>query len=166
MRKPKFFTPRVGLPQSSVLAPLIFIFYCSDMFNDCVSNSFTYADDATLVTAAETAVAANVTLPDDCNKNDAWLKKWRIKVSSSRTEILLLKPRQSDYIVRGLKYQGDEIRRSKSSKVLGITVDMNLKFRTHFQNATNHTYLEFTPSSNKAAANYHTNKCEALQNHR
>ena len=58
------------------------------------------------------------------------------KNPSSKTELLFLDSRQSDYIVRGVKIPGDEIRQLKSSKALGITFDEKLNFRTQFEIAT------------------------------
>ena len=41
-------TLQVGLPQGSVLSPLLFIFFCADIFNDYVDKPFKYAGDAAL----------------------------------------------------------------------------------------------------------------------
>ena len=51
--------PKVVLAQGRVLGPLLFMFFCGDMFNDCFDEPFIYADDSTLVTAAKTTAAAH-----------------------------------------------------------------------------------------------------------
>ena len=40
----------LGLPQGSILAPLLFIFYTADMLKNCKSKTFKYADDCSLYT--------------------------------------------------------------------------------------------------------------------
>ena len=66
--KSENYKPNVCMPHGRVLSQLLFIFFCADMFNDCVGKPFKYADGATLVTAAETVEASNLAKQECCNK--------------------------------------------------------------------------------------------------
>ena len=111
--------------------PLLYVFFCCDMFSGCAGKPFKYADDATLVTAPETK-------PWNSKSGNArgLHQKWPMaeerhsKVSSSKVVFLLLEPRKIDYLMKNLNSQGYDIRRTNSSKTLGLIFDEKLKFCT------------------------------------
>ena len=58
----KSFKPEVGLPQESILAPILFNFYIAEMFQECKGKTEKNADDATHVSAGSTHIRKKVFL--------------------------------------------------------------------------------------------------------
>ena len=80
-----------GVPQESVLGPLMFILYTTDMFELVVNRLFAYADDSTLLTvvrkpADRPAVAAS--LNRDLAKIQDWCNHWCMILNPNKTKLL------------------------------------------------------------------------------
>ena len=118
----------IGLPQGSVLAPLLFAFYISDMLNNTISKKFKFADDATLYTDAANKYIIMENMQNDINRIYSWTKLWRFKVNcdKGKTELIGInfEPEDNDNIHLGNKM----IEFVKKSKVLGVWIDKGLKW--------------------------------------
>jgi len=74
-----------GVPQGSVLGPLLYLIYTSDIPenpNLFVSN---FADDTALITSHSDPTIASQALQDGLNRLSTWLKTWRVKVNESKS---------------------------------------------------------------------------------
>ena len=75
-----------GMPQGSVLGPLLFILYTSEMFELVENRLFTYADDFTLlavVCEATDRPAAAASLNKNMARIQEWCNRWCMKLNSS-----------------------------------------------------------------------------------
>ena len=131
-----------GLPQGSVLSPLLFIIYVSDLLhnihlkgnNSASASLFKYADDGTVMVTAETTSECYSIMQSICQELTEWCKNWFLAVNCSRnkTEAILVTSRSSHSTVLGkLTISGEEIQYVKKSKVLGIVIDEDLTFESH-----------------------------------
>jgi hypothetical protein len=64
-----------GLPQGSVLGPILFNLYMSDI-PTMVSKQFQYADDIALTFQANSLAERETTLEADLNKLDEFFRRW------------------------------------------------------------------------------------------
>ena len=69
-----------GVPQGSVLGPLLFLVYVSDISDNVSSNVILFADDTKLYSCVERQEDCN-TLQEDINKLVSWSEKWLMKLN-------------------------------------------------------------------------------------
>ena len=73
-----------GVPQGSVLAPLLFNIYTYDL-SSMISRKFAYADDLALLHSSGNWKDLEGTLSQDMSTLSAYLQTWRLKLSQTRT---------------------------------------------------------------------------------
>jgi len=78
-----------GVPQGSVLAPLLFLIFINDLFSHITNNLSVFADDSTLwstipSTNHRARVATSLNL--DLTTIQAWAKRWLVTYNAGKTE--------------------------------------------------------------------------------
>ena len=138
---PKRRVGKFGLPQGSVISPLLFIIFISDLFSNIylISNGngvvvFKYADDGTIMVNANSTSDCYDTMQTVCNYLTTWCQKWQLVVNCNKdkTEAVILRSHDSESTsLPCLNISNTIILYVKSSKVLGIYIDDNLSFEKH-----------------------------------
>lgn len=124
-----------GVPQGSVLGPLLFILYTNDMFTvierfSC--KAFIFADDFQLLFSDEpqstVALEENINhvLTDIVN----WMTSSNLCINPSKTKAMIFKPLRSMYTI-SINIQGVQIGFVETIKCLGLIIDSNLNFTAH-----------------------------------
>jgi len=95
-----------GVPQGSVLRPLLFLLYINDL-PECVSSQSTvrlFADDSFLYRKIRSA-ADSIQLQHDLDQLAVWEQSWLMSFSPSKCQLLRItkkrSPIQHDYALRG-----------------------------------------------------------------
>ena len=129
------FKPKVGLPQGSILSPILFIFYFAEMFQECKGKIEKYADDATHVSAGDSIEEALSHLQKHCEEITNWIGKWRLKTSGPKTEVVIFSSIREEIRepTKNIVLQGNTIKFATESTALGITIDNKLNFRAQFE---------------------------------
>lgn len=120
-----------GLPQGSVLAPLLFNIYISDL-PVTTSRKFIYADDIALVSQNPDFQTSEDKLSRDLERMDEFFTIWRLRPNIRKTEAACfhLCNRQAQYAPR-VMFRGQFLPGNPTPKYLGVTIDRSLTFREH-----------------------------------
>ena len=125
----------LGLPQGSILAPLLFILYIADMPTSGDLDGFKYADDMSLLSIADTLNNAAIQLQQHCQLLEDWCNKWRLTVNckKGKTECIIMDfTNQSTsasipvQFVPAITINNQEISLVEKSPVLGVLIDKDL----------------------------------------
>ena len=126
-----------GVPQGSILGPLLFILYINDLHSSikfCKTHHF--ADDTNLLYFNDSVKKLNKSINYDLKHVVNWLNANKICLNISKTELVLFKPRKKalDQDLH-IKLNGKKLYPTSSVKYLGIRIDSNLNWKDQI-NAT------------------------------
>lgn len=119
-----------GIPQGSVLGPLLFVIYINDLPEVITSGAFLFADDTKIfhqVTSLEDALI----LQADIDALTDWSQKWLLKFNIDKCHVLTLGKFENITHTHHYTLYGNELEHVFEEKDLGVTVDMELKFEEH-----------------------------------
>ena len=148
-------SPVAGVPQGSVLSPLLFLIYVNDLPkpHHRQNSKSQFADDTGLCASSKTVQFAAKLLRKDVRKLAKWCAKWRIKLNPEKIKVIIFSrsslPRNSEPI---LKLYGERLKIYPQVKFLGITFDSKFTFQKHFEEILVHCntrYHRIRPSVNK-----------------
>ena len=79
----------MGLPQGSVLAPLLFSIFIIDMFSEIAGDHCKFADDGTFWHSGDHIQHLVEKICKDVGILKDWCRKWRMQISLPKTEVTL-----------------------------------------------------------------------------
>ena len=123
----------LGLPQGSVLGPLLSLIYINNL--DTAIKRFKVhhcADDTNLLHINDSIKKLDKAVNSDLRNLTNWLNANKISLNVSKTELILFKPkmRKLDFDLK-LRLNGQKIYPTKSVKYLGIKIDENFTWIDH-----------------------------------
>jgi hypothetical protein len=74
-----------GVPQGSVLGPVLYFLYINDLPTTLYSITATFADDTAVMAVGESNENSTKKLQSALNKIAIWTNKWRIKLNKSKS---------------------------------------------------------------------------------
>ena len=130
-------TVNSGVPQGSVLGPLLFLLYINDIVDNVNSTMKLFADDTSFSLGMENADTRTTTLNTDLKKIDDWAKLWKVQFNESKTK--LINTKRGNSIVHNLTFGNHIIEEANCHKHLGITIQGNCKWDNHIENIVRKT---------------------------
>ena len=125
-----------GVPQGSVLGPLLFLIYINDMNRCCKLNIINFADDSTAYLTHDDLRSAIQLVNRELDSLDQWVCANKLSLNTSKTAYTIISnQRQSD--IPGVIIRNTEIAACKEQKFLGIILDNKLNFKNHIDKISN-----------------------------
>ena len=116
-----------GIPQGTVLGPLLFLLYINDLPNCLsVSQPRMYADDTQLTYADNDICSIEASLNQDLSNINRWLIANKLTLNMTKTEFMLIGSRKklsSLAVLPALEINGTQLNRVNFTKSLGVLID-------------------------------------------
>ena len=78
----KWTSIEAGVPQGSMLGPLLFVIYNNDLSDDLTKNVKLFADDTSLYSIVYNMNTSTTNLNKDLNKIKSWAIQWKMNFNS------------------------------------------------------------------------------------
>ena len=123
----------MGVPQGSILGPLLFILYINDLCNVSDEAKFYFfADDTAITVKAHNVVDLKHKINELLPKVSNWFNCNRLSLNTSKSMFQVYsKSLINDFEIN---LNGSKIMRHKYVKYLGVVIEENLKFEKHIAN--------------------------------
>ena len=125
-----------GVPQGSVLGPLLFLIYINDLPDGITSICKIFADDTSLFSKVQDINKSANELNCDLEKVSNWAYQWKMQFNPDPNKqanevIFSRKSNSNSFPYPPVKFNENNITKCSHQKHLGIVLDSKLNFNTH-----------------------------------
>ena len=130
-------TITTGVPQGSILGPLLFLIYMNDMpLSSKLFKFILYADDTTLFSALDYSLSLDIStscelINRELSRVGKWLKINPSPSISPKTKYMIFHPRQKDisHVTLEPTLNGDKIERVNNFNFLRVVIDKHISWK-------------------------------------
>jgi hypothetical protein len=115
-----------GVPEGSVLSPLLFLIYINDITTNLQSNCFLFADDSSLFQIVSDPQSTSISLNRDLEEIESWSCDWLVTINAEKTESITFSTKRIKPYHPPLFYNNTQIKEISKHIHLGVTLTSNL----------------------------------------
>ena len=124
-----------GVPQGSILGPLLFLIFVNDFSQATSLDTIMFADDTNLFYSNKNIDSLFEVVNKELVNINMWFQANKLPLNANKTKYVFFhKPRKKKKVPENLptlKINQTEIKRKHSLKFLGVMVDENLNWKSH-----------------------------------
>ena len=122
-----------GVPQGTVLGPLLFSLYINDISSDIESEIRLFANDCVCYREIKDE-KDTMKLQRDIDRLCSWARKWGMRFQPVKCNMMQLTRKQIKKIHASYTLEGTNLENVESIKYLGVTITSDLRWNTHVSN--------------------------------
>lgn len=130
-----------GVPQGSVLGPVLYLLYTRDIPRDENTLLGTFADDTAILAVDKTIEGSSSKLQKAVNRIAGWTQKWRIKLNETKSTHVNFT--YKNISAKPIFINQKVIPYSNNAKYLGMTLDSKLKWKEHIKKKKEELNLKY-----------------------
>ena len=124
---------KAGVPQGSILGPLLFLIYINDIVENIHSSIRLFADDTSLYIVVEDPVNAANQLNKDLQKIHLWAKTWLVTFNAAKSESIMFSRKRNQPYHPPVFMDQTQIEEVISHKHLGVVLSSDCTWHEHLE---------------------------------
>ena len=126
---------RAGVPQGSVLGPLLFLLYINDISSVVeYSNIRLFADDTCLFLEVGDRLDTAAKIESDLLCIDKWANNWLVSFAPKKTKSLTLSTKHDSNLNPTIRFKGHDVEEVQAHTYLGLIFTTKLSWNIHINN--------------------------------
>ena len=122
----------IGVPQGSILGPLLFLIYINDIVNSSNRLSFVlFADDTTVYTSGKSLNECIAHMSSELLHISNWFMSNKLTLNVDKTQVMFFSRRKKTTPNIQVTLRGQPIANVTNTKFLGVIVDEKLNWKDH-----------------------------------
>ena len=129
-----------GVPQGSILGPLLFLIYINDLSDGLSTTAKLFADDTSLFSIVQNVNTSVSHLNSDLSKISKWAFQWKMSFNpdpSKQAQEFIFSCKIQKTCHPSIYFSNKSVKQVPSQKHLGMILDTKLNFQEHLKNVLN-----------------------------
>lgn len=122
-----------GVPQGSILGPLLFLLYINDLPDVTKNDCFLFADDCTILFKNKNIDILKSDIHNTLTDIYNWMNNNNLRINIGKTKAIHFHTYKASKINLNITVNNDSIAMIKDTKFLGITIDEHCSWKNHIE---------------------------------